>query len=155
MAAAAMRSHFLTAHPAAVAGTAAGLDLVQRRFDRGVLNAGWISGIADHMRTDLGEAALRVAVTRVPVVHPGSICAMYGVGRFSSMTSVRFVVAPGRWVALALVCVGMLLAASSSAGAAPRPGPPHVGHVFVINLENKGFASTFGPGSPAPYLSNT
>ncbi len=71
------------------------------------------------------------------------------------MTSVSFVVAPARWVALALVCVGMLLAASSSAGAAPRPGPPHVGHVFVINLENKGFASAFGPGSPAPYLSST
>jgi hypothetical protein len=30
---------------------------------------------------------------------------------------------------------------------------PDVGHVFVINLENKGYASTFGPGSSAPYLS--
>ncbi|MGZ4588500.1 MAG: alkaline phosphatase family protein [Mycobacteriaceae bacterium] len=30
---------------------------------------------------------------------------------------------------------------------------PDVGHVFVINLENKGYASTFGPGSSAPYFS--
>jgi len=27
--------------------------------------------------------------------------------------------------------------------------------VFVINLENKGYATTFGPGSKAPYLSRT
>jgi len=34
-------------------------------------------------------------------------------------------------------------------------GPPPIHHVFVINLENKGFTSTFGPGSKAPYLSST
>lgn len=28
-------------------------------------------------------------------------------------------------------------------------------HVFVIMLENEGYAATFGPGSPAPYLSQT
>src|SRR5919199_1309885 len=33
---------------------------------------------------------------------------------------------------------------------APRPD---IGHVFVINLENKGYDETFGAGSPAPYLS--
>lgn len=32
---------------------------------------------------------------------------------------------------------------------------PTGAHVFVINLENKGFATTFGPASPAPYLSRT
>jgi hypothetical protein len=32
---------------------------------------------------------------------------------------------------------------------------PPVRHVFVINLENKGFDTTFGPSSPAPYLSRT
>ncbi|MFC4785568.1 alkaline phosphatase family protein [Nocardioides sp. MAHUQ-72] len=32
---------------------------------------------------------------------------------------------------------------------------PAVGHVFVINLENKGYTETFGPGSAAPYLSGT
>jgi phosphatidylinositol-3-phosphatase len=33
--------------------------------------------------------------------------------------------------------------------------PPPVRHVFVIVLENKSFDTTFGPGSPAPYLSQT
>jgi hypothetical protein len=31
--------------------------------------------------------------------------------------------------------------------------PPPIKHVFVIVLENKGYAETFGPGSQAPYLS--
>jgi phospholipase C len=34
-----------------------------------------------------------------------------------------------------------------------RAAAPAVGHVFVINLENKGYDQTFGPGSPATYLS--
>ncbi len=32
---------------------------------------------------------------------------------------------------------------------------PPVGHVFVINLENKGYDETWGPASAAPYLSQT
>ena len=54
-----------------------------------------------------------------------------------------------------------LAAASLTAGLIVRdPGPaaaatPAVRHVFVVNLENKGFDQTFGPGSPAPYLSTT
>jgi phosphatidylinositol-3-phosphatase len=54
-----------------------------------------------------------------------------------------------------------LTAASLTAGLIVRdPGPaaaatPAVRHVFVVNLENKGFDQTFGPGSPAPYLSTT
>jgi hypothetical protein len=32
---------------------------------------------------------------------------------------------------------------------------PPIGHVFVINLENKGFTETWGAGSKAPYLSRT
>ena len=42
------------------------------------------------------------------------------------------------------------------AGFSPRPAAarlPRIRHVFVIILENKGFDETFGPGSPAPYLS--
>ena len=39
---------------------------------------------------------------------------------------------------------------TSSATASPR-----VGHVFVINLENKGFTRTWGAGSKAPYLAKT
>lgn len=45
----------------------------------------------------------------------------------------------------------------SASQAAPAPAwtPPPVGHVFVINLENKGYDETWGPGSAAPYLSQT
>ena len=39
--------------------------------------------------------------------------------------------------------------------APPAAAPPPVGHVFVINLENKGFDETWGPDSKAPYLSRT
>jgi phosphatidylinositol-3-phosphatase len=43
-----------------------------------------------------------------------------------------------------------------AAAAASATSPPAaVRHVFVINLENKGFRETFGPRSPAPYLSKT
>src|SRR4051794_1513753 len=31
----------------------------------------------------------------------------------------------------------------------------HIGHVFIINLENKGFDKTWGPGSPATFLNGT
>jgi hypothetical protein len=37
----------------------------------------------------------------------------------------------------------------------PRAAAPAVGHVFVINLENKGFTTTWGAGSAAPYLART
>jgi hypothetical protein len=42
-----------------------------------------------------------------------------------------------------------------------RPGPrpstvlPPVGHVFVINLENKGYDTTFSASSPAQHLTST
>jgi hypothetical protein len=38
---------------------------------------------------------------------------------------------------------------------AASTAPPPVRHVFVVNLENKGYDETFGPSSPAPYLSKT
>src|SRR5437764_10336040 len=47
----------------------------------------------------------------------------------------------------ALLC--SLLAGSLSAA------PPPIRHVFLIVLENKGFDATFGPSSPATYLSQT
>jgi len=40
----------------------------------------------------------------------------------------------------------------AKAAAAPGAPLPRVRHVFVINLENKGYAQTFGASSPAPYL---
>jgi hypothetical protein len=41
------------------------------------------------------------------------------------------------------------------AAAAATAPPAPVQHVFVIVLENEDFDSTFGPGSPAPYLAQT
>jgi hypothetical protein len=38
----------------------------------------------------------------------------------------------------------------------PRPAyVPRIKHVFVINIENKGYDETFGDGSAAPYLATT
>src|SRR5205823_13431756 len=34
-------------------------------------------------------------------------------------------------------------------------GPRSIGHVFVINLENEDYATTWGPSSPAHYLNGT
>ncbi|HJQ05458.1 MAG TPA: alkaline phosphatase family protein, partial [Nocardioides sp.] len=44
---------------------------------------------------------------------------------------------------------------STPARAATTAASPAIGHVFVINLENKGFDETWGPASAAPYLSRT
>jgi hypothetical protein len=54
--------------------------------------------------------------------------------------------------------VAALTAAVGGALALPAGGtqaarPRSVNHVFVINLENKGYEETFGTSSPAPYLS--
>ncbi|MGH3510637.1 MAG: alkaline phosphatase family protein [Nocardioidaceae bacterium] len=68
-----------------------------------------------------------------------------------------------------LLCVlaGALVLGGCSTAATPQTatraaGPavvaaahPTVRHVFVINLENKGYAATFGSGSKAPYLAKT
>lgn len=49
--------------------------------------------------------------------------------------------------------------AGMSAGAASTttrpPYVPPVGHVFIINIENKGYDTTWGPNSAAPYLAQT
>lgn len=50
----------------------------------------------------------------------------------------------------------VLLASAAPAHARlPSSGPPPVGHVFVVFLENENADSTFAPDSPAPYLSQT
>jgi hypothetical protein len=46
----------------------------------------------------------------------------------------------------------LLFLVAGSLAAAP---PPPIRHVFIIVLENKGFDKTFGPSSPATYLSQT
>jgi phosphatidylinositol-3-phosphatase len=55
-------------------------------------------------------------------------------------------------VAFAIVAASV---SATSTAAATAWKPPPVGHVFVINLENKDASSTFGAGSPAPYLAKT
>jgi hypothetical protein len=59
---------------------------------------------------------------------------------------------------VALLALTGLPSAAPAAPAASAAGPgylPAARHVFVINLENKGYDETWGPGSPAPYLSRT
>jgi phosphatidylinositol-3-phosphatase len=57
---------------------------------------------------------------------------------------------------IAALLVGLAVAAAASpALAAPVGGKSQVRHVFVIVLENESAAVTFGPDSPAPYLSKT
>src|SRR3954463_14311539 len=46
----------------------------------------------------------------------------------------------------------LLFLLAENLAAAP---PPPIRHVFIIVLENKGFEETFGPSSPALYLSRT
>ncbi|MEO7557198.1 MAG: alkaline phosphatase family protein [Acidimicrobiales bacterium] len=55
---------------------------------------------------------------------------------------------------VALVAALLLAAVPAwSARGAALQEESSIGHVFVIVLENKGFATTFGPNSAAPYLS--
>ena len=62
-----------------------------------------------------------------------------------------------RRLAATVLAAGLAATAIPAATAATAATwkPPAVGHVFVINLENKGYATTFGAASPAPYLSQT
>ncbi|MCU1354429.1 MAG: phosphoesterase [Acidimicrobiales bacterium] len=56
----------------------------------------------------------------------------------------------------AALALGVAVAAvPPSSPSAAAPARPPARHVFVINLENKGFDETFGPTSAAPYLAQT
>ena len=63
-----------------------------------------------------------------------------------------------------LAVVGVLLsirlqhspdAEKATTASSTRATTPAVGHVFVVNIENKGFATTWGRHSAAPYLART
>jgi len=55
-----------------------------------------------------------------------------------------------------LLAIGCALLAPFALACHRQPvGPPPIKHVFVITLENKGFATTFGDASLAPYLADT
>jgi hypothetical protein len=58
-----------------------------------------------------------------------------------------------RRTALLLGVLGAVVAALP--GSAIAAGLPTIRHVFVIVLENESASTTFGPASPAPYLSKT
>jgi hypothetical protein len=58
--------------------------------------------------------------------------------------------------ALPALTLVIVLALAGVARAAPaQAAPPPIRHVFVIVLENESASTTFGPGSPAPYLATT
>ncbi len=56
---------------------------------------------------------------------------------------------------LLFAVLALFALAAPAAARATVPGPPPVGHVFVVLLENENADSTFAPDSPAPYLSQT
>ena len=62
-----------------------------------------------------------------------------------------------RLVGMAMIAIAVAaLTTSSAASTSTRPAyVPAIRHVFVINIENKGYDATWGPGSAAPYLSRT
>jgi phosphatidylinositol-3-phosphatase len=57
-------------------------------------------------------------------------------------------------LAAAVLVVTGLSGSATAQTAVPTYLPP-AHHVFVVNLENKGYDETWGPGSKAPYLSTT
>jgi phosphatidylinositol-3-phosphatase len=52
------------------------------------------------------------------------------------------------------LCLPLALAAPGATSTALATPPP-IHHVFIVMLENENATSTFGPDSPAPYLSKT
>ena len=62
-------------------------------------------------------------------------------------------------LALAVAALAVPLLSGPTAGAQAAPGPstttPHIGHVFVLVLENEGYAATFGDPLADPYLAST
>ncbi|GAC1380069.1 MAG: phosphatidylinositol-3-phosphatase [Marmoricola sp.] len=74
-------------------------------------------------------------------------------------TTVKRRIAAAATLCVAALAVGLLMAPNAiSSSSSPYPTTayiPKIGHVFVINIENKGYATTWGPGSAAPYLAQT
>jgi hypothetical protein len=68
-----------------------------------------------------------------------------------------------RAVALVVTVGALAFGLATPAGAKPHPStvvraalpPGKINHILVIELENEGFETTFGPGSPATYLNGT
>lgn len=63
-----------------------------------------------------------------------------------------------RWRCLGAGLAAALLLATGAGSACAKEsggGPPRIGHLFTIVLENHDASATFGPSSPAPYLART
>jgi len=64
-----------------------------------------------------------------------------------------------RIAALAAVCFAVVACAASPAASRPAAHEafrlPHLRHVWVIELENKGYAQSFGNPASDPYLAQT
>ncbi len=58
-------------------------------------------------------------------------------------------------VAIVLAGCGSSVALGGGALGNAPPASAHVGHIFLIVLENKGYSTTFGSNPPAPYLART
>lgn len=56
---------------------------------------------------------------------------------------------------LGVAAVALPAATATVSAATTNSYLPGAKHIFVINLENKGYDETWGPGSAAPYLSTT
>jgi phosphatidylinositol-3-phosphatase len=60
------------------------------------------------------------------------------------------------WLTPARASGGTVRGPAALSGPLPRPAyVPPIRHVFVINIENKGYRTTFGDRSAAPYLAKT
>jgi phosphatidylinositol-3-phosphatase len=62
---------------------------------------------------------------------------------------------PWKVCCTAMVAISLMWAACAGAANSKAASPPKVRHIFVIVLENQGYASTFGDPSADPYLAQT
>ncbi|MDT4933746.1 MAG: phosphatidylinositol-3-phosphatase [Pseudonocardiales bacterium] len=70
--------------------------------------------------------------------------------------SLRLRITGGVLAVASTVIAATAVAGTSTASTTARPAyVPAIKHVFVINIENKGYDATWGPTSAAPYLSQT
>jgi phospholipase C len=70
--------------------------------------------------------------------------------RRAGIAAVFMAIAP---VTLGAVAAAPSASATTTASTATTTTAPAIGHVWIIELENKGFDTTFGPNSEAPFLS--
>jgi hypothetical protein len=76
--------------------------------------------------------------------------------RMTRTRSLRLRITGGVLAVASTVIAATAVAGTSTASTTARPAyVPAIKHVFVINIENKGYDATWGPTSAAPYLSQT